>query len=93
MSAQRSPREKITSTCRGKQNTNNPFSATTNGAFDLGGSGNATWCFGYDKTTEDATSSLPLGRTLHHCQGEARNMCTFGPPGPVQPKPKKAHFV
>jgi hypothetical protein len=40
-----------------------------------GGSRKATWCFGYDKTTEDATSSLPLERTLHHRQGaEAGNI-------------------
>jgi hypothetical protein len=34
-----------------------------------------TWYFGCDKTPEGATSSLPLGRAIHHRQDfEARNV-------------------
>jgi hypothetical protein len=35
---------------------------TTKGVSDPEGSKKATWCFGYDKTTEGVTSSLLLGK-------------------------------
>jgi hypothetical protein len=34
-----------------------------------------TWCFGYGKTPDGATSLLPLGRAVHHRQDfEARDI-------------------
>jgi hypothetical protein len=58
-----------------RRSISSPCDATMPEGFGPETSRWGTWCFGYDKTPEGATSSRSLGRAVHHRQDfEAQNI-------------------